>query len=90
MESGRFDEAYSLWSDRMKAAYPREPNLDGRFAETADIAFSALYVASQSANAATVQANFRETYESGSSRDFIGYWRLVNVDGRWLLDEPTY
>ena len=90
VESGRFDEAYALWSDRMKATYPREPNLDGRFAETADIAFSALYVASQSANAATVQANFRETYESGSSRDFIGYWRLVNVDGRWLLDEPTY
>ena len=86
----RFDEAYALWSDRMKAAYPRAENLDGRFDSTGSITFDALYVASQSANDATVQANFTERYEGGSSRQFIGYWRLVRVDGRWLLDEPTY
>jgi hypothetical protein len=37
-----------------------------------------------------VQANFTETYDSGSSNRFVGYWRLVRVDGRWLLDDPTY
>jgi serine/threonine-protein kinase len=89
-EAGAFDAAYRLWSDRMKATYPRRPNLDERFAETADITFSALHVASQSGSRATVQANFTETYDSGSSRSFVGYWDLVRVDGRWLLDAPTY
>jgi hypothetical protein len=88
--AGRFDQAYALWSDRMKAAYPRQANLDERFSETADITFSTLYVASQTADTATVQANFTETYDSGATRSFIGYWQLVRVDGRWLLDRPTY
>jgi hypothetical protein len=90
VESQRFDEAYALWSARMKATYPRQSNLDDRFDETTDISFMELRVASRSTEAATVQANFRETYESGSARDFIGYWELVFVDGRWLLDAPTY
>ena len=87
---GNFDAAYALWSDRMKATYPREGNLDGRFAETASIAFDQLFLAEQTDRTATVQANFTETYDSGSSRQFIGYWRLVQVNGRWLLDEPHY
>jgi hypothetical protein len=74
----------------MKAAYPRQANLDDRFRETADIRFSALYVARQTASSATVQANFTETYDGGSSRHFVGYWDLVRVGGRWLLDAPTY
>lgn len=86
----RFDEAHALWSDRMKATYPRATNLEGRFDSTESITFDALFVASQSASEATVQANFTERYEGGSSRQFIGYWRLVRVDGRWLLDEPNY
>ena len=85
-----YDAAYALWNERMRAAYPREPNLDRRFDETADVTFSQLSVAEMSGESATVQANFTETYESGGSRQFIGYWRLVLVDGRWLLDEPHY
>ena len=88
--AGRFDEAYALWSDRMKATYPRADNLDGRFDSTESITFDELSVASQSAGEATVQANFIERYEGGSSRQFIGYWRLIRVDGRWLLHEPNY
>lgn len=88
--AGDFDAAYSLWSARMKATYPREDNLDGRFDETASIDFEALHVASQSGGSATVQANFVETYDSGSSRRFVGYWELILVDGRWLLDAPRY
>ena len=87
---GEFDAAYSLWSERMRAAYPRQDNLDRRFDETASIEFQQLVVAEQAGDRATVQANFTETYDSGSSRQFIGYWRLVRVDGRWLLDEPSY
>ncbi|MEO6294506.1 MAG: hypothetical protein ABIP01_03265, partial [Candidatus Limnocylindria bacterium] len=87
---GNFDAAYSLWSDRMKATYPREGNLDQRFAGTASISFQQLHVAEQGGDRATVQANFTETYDSGATRNFIGYWRLVRVEGRWLLDEPHY
>jgi hypothetical protein len=90
VEDGRFDQAYALWSDRMKDEYPRQGNLDDRWANTADVSFTELRVAEQTQNTATVQANFVETYDSGGSRQFIGYWRLVRVDGRWLLDEPTY
>jgi len=85
-----YDAAYALWNERMRAAYPREPNLDRRFDDTVDVTFSQLSLAELSGDAATVQANFTETYESGGSRQFIGYWRLVLVDGRWLLDEPHY
>jgi serine/threonine-protein kinase len=90
VEDGRFDQAYALWSDRMKDEYPRQGNLDDRWANTADVSFTELRVAEQTQNTATVQANFVETYDSGGSRQFTGYWRLVRVDGRWLLDEPTY
>ena len=90
VEAGEFDAAYALWSERMKATYPRQANLDDRFAETADITFSTLFVANQTDARATVQANFIETYDNGSSRSFRGYWDLVRVGGRWLLDAPTY
>jgi hypothetical protein len=85
-----FDVAYGLWSERMRQMYPRAENLDGRFDDTAGIAFEELYVAEQAGDRATVQANFVETYESGATRRFVGYWRLVLVEGQWLLDEPNY
>ena len=88
--AGEFDAAYALWSDRMQATYPRTANLDERFHETAEIRFESLYVAERSATTAVVQANFTEIYDGGGSRDFIGYWELVLVDGRWLLDAPHY
>jgi hypothetical protein len=88
--SGDFDAAYALWSATMKAAYPREENLDQRFAETASIEWLQLETVSRSPTQAQVQANFVETYESGASRTFIGYWDLILVDGRWLLDAPHY
>ena len=88
--AGNFDAAYALWSDRMKATYPRQENLDDRFDDTASITFEQLFVASQTSRTATVQADFVETYDSDSSREFIGYWELVLVNGRWLLDAPHY
>lgn len=88
--AGNFDAAYALWSDRMKATYPRQENLDDRFDDTASITFEQLRLVDLTDQTATVQANFIETYDSGSSREFIGYWQLIQVDGRWLLDEPHY
>ena len=88
--AGEFDAAYAVWSERMNSTYPRDGNLDERFDQTADITFSELFTAERTDTTAVVQANFTETYDSGGSRNFIGYWRLVLVDGRWLLDEPHY
>jgi hypothetical protein len=88
--AGSFDAAYGLWSQRMRETYARGANLDGRFDDTTAIAFEQLYVAEQVGARATVQANFVETYESGATRRFVGFWHLVLVEGRWLLDEPHY
>jgi hypothetical protein len=85
-----FDAAYALWSERMKSAFPREENLDGRFDETAAISFTQLRTVAVDGASAIVQANFIEEYESGGSREFIGYWELVIVDGAWVLDFPHY
>jgi hypothetical protein len=88
--AGEFDAAYALWSDRMKADFPREENLDGRFDETSSITFTQLETVGQRGDRAVVQANFIEEYESGATRQFIGYWEVVLVDGTWLLDQPHY
>jgi hypothetical protein len=87
---GRFDDAYSHWSERMRGGYPRAENLDERFDNTSAIVFDQLHLAELAGSSATVQANFTEVYDTGESRQFIGFWRLVLVDGRWLLDEPHY
>jgi len=87
---GAFDAAYALWSERMKREFPREANLDGRFDDTAAITFTQLRTVALDGGSAIVQANFVEEYESGGSREFIGYWELVLVDGAWLLDFPHY
>jgi hypothetical protein len=85
-----FDAAYALWSERMKSSFPRDENLDGRFDETAAISFTQLRTVAVDGSSAIVQANFVEEYESGSSREFIGYWELLLIDGAWLLDFPHY
>lgn len=85
-----FDAAYALWSDRMKREFPRVENLDDRFDATVAITFSQLETVTRDAKRAVVQANFVEQYESGATREFVGYWELVLVDGRWLLDQPHY
>jgi hypothetical protein len=90
VEDGEFDAAYALWSDRMKAGFPREGNLDNRWRDTADITFSQLYVVEQTQTTAAVQVDFVETKEDGSSRRFIGWWELIRSGDGWLLDQPHF
>jgi hypothetical protein len=87
---GAFDSAYALWSARMRAGYPRQPNLDDRWDDTSRVTFNQLYFAERTASTAKVQVDFIETKESGATRRFIGWWDLVLVDGRWLLDHPNF
>ncbi|MCA1588064.1 MAG: protein kinase [Chloroflexi bacterium] len=88
--NGDLDAAYALWSDRMKANFSREGNLDNRWANTADITFSQLHVVDQTQTTAMVQVEFVETKDDGSSRRFIGWWELVRSRDGWLLDHPHF
>ena len=90
VEDGAFDAAYALWSDRMKANFPRAANLDNRWANTADVRIIQLYVAEQTATTAKVQIEFVETKDDGSSRHFIGWWELIRSGDGWLLDWPHF
>ena len=87
---GAFDSAYALWSDRMRGDFPRQSNLDGRWDDTAQVTFNQLYVAEQTPSTAKVQVDFVETKTSGATRRFVGWWDLVLVDGRWLLEHPNF
>jgi len=89
-EAQDFDAAYALWSQRMRSQFPRQANLDNRFDQTAEISIGEIYVAELATDAAKVQVNFVETYTTGSSREFIGWWELILVDGRWTLDQPHF
>lgn len=88
--NGDFDAAYGLWSDRMRAGFPREGNLDNRWRDTADVTFTQLYVVEQTQTTAKVQVEFVETKDNGSSRRFIGWWELVRSGEGWLLDQPHF
>jgi hypothetical protein len=87
---GQFDAAYAMWSDRMKANFQREGNLDNRWRDTASITFNQLYVVEQTQSRATVQVDFVETRDNGSQRRFIGWWELVRSGDGWLLDYPHF
>ncbi|HEX2140896.1 MAG TPA: hypothetical protein VHK28_01305, partial [Candidatus Limnocylindria bacterium] len=90
VSAGRFDEAYGLWSDRMRASYPRQVNLDDRFAQTASVTVHRLALVANDGRRAVVAIDFTETYDTGSWRRFDGSWELVNVGGGWLLDVPHF
>ena len=86
----RFDEAYALWSDRMKANFPRQGNLDGRWANTVSVAVNDVRPLSQSGERMTVAIDFVETLTDGTSRRFVGSWQLVASNDGWLLDSPSF
>ncbi|HEX2222302.1 MAG TPA: hypothetical protein VHK06_07235, partial [Candidatus Limnocylindria bacterium] len=66
------------------------PNLDLRWRDTADVNILQIYVARQTATTASVQIDFIETKENGSSRRFIGWWELIRSGDGWLLDQPHF
>ncbi|OAI39755.1 hypothetical protein AYO38_07065 [bacterium SCGC AG-212-C10] len=88
--AGRFDEAYSLWSDRMKANFARQGNLDERWAQTVHITVNDVRVVSQSGNRMTVAIDFVETQTNGKNQRYVGTWQLVSSPRGWLLDQPSF
>jgi hypothetical protein len=90
VSSQQFEAAYALWSERMKSDFPRQGNLDNRWASTAGVTIHSLQVVEWSESRASVAIDFTETSRSGSERRFRGSWELVWVDGQWLLDQPHF
>jgi hypothetical protein len=88
--AGRFNEAYAMWSARMKQNFPRQGNLDQRWANTASVSVSSIGVLSQSTDRTVVQIRFVETAESGAQQTFFGTWELVASPSGWLLDQPNF
>ncbi|HUQ78826.1 MAG TPA: protein kinase [Patescibacteria group bacterium] len=88
----RFDEAASLWSNRMRREYPPAGNIDGRFARTTRIDIQALNIRSQSLiqRSAVVYVDLIEYRESEAPRRFRGTWDLVLTTSGWLMDEPHF
>jgi hypothetical protein len=90
VEAHDFDAAYEMWSDRMRAQFDRQENLDRRWDDTADITIHALTTQEQSDDRAVVFVDFTETFSGGSTQRLAGTWELVRVNGRWLLDQPRF
>ena len=93
IETGRFDEAASLWSARMRQAYPPKGYVDGRFAMTTriDLVRDLLVAIDRDAGTALVAVDLIEyrTVEP-SPRRFVGSWDLVLTSRGWRMDEPHF
>jgi hypothetical protein len=83
-----YASASGLWSDRMRAAYPPQTNIWGRFDATSSIVARSASVTSASPGSAAVAVDLIETLRNGSMRHWVGTWYLVRSGSGWLLDEP--
>jgi hypothetical protein len=83
-----YASASGLWSDRMRAAYPPQTNIWGRFDATSSIVARSASVTSASPGSAAVAVDLIETLRNGSVRHWVGTWYLVRSGSGWLLDEP--
>ncbi|HET7035424.1 MAG TPA: protein kinase [Thermomicrobiaceae bacterium] len=84
----KYDQAAALWDDRMRAAYPPDVNVDGRFADTSWIWVQRDSQQSNNGRRAVVAVELLERKQSGENIRWVGTWTLVKTEGGWLLDEP--
>jgi protein kinase-like protein len=80
--------ASGLWSDRMRASYPPQTNIWGRFDATRSIVARSTALTSANPGSATVAVDLIETRTDGSVRRWVGTWYLVRSGPGWLLDQP--
>jgi hypothetical protein len=83
-----YTSASGLWSDRMKAAYPPQTNLWGRFDATRSIVARSASLTSATSGSAAVAVDLIETRTDGTVRHWVGTWYLVRSRSGWLLDQP--
>jgi hypothetical protein len=80
--------ASGLWSDRMRASYPPQTNIWGRFDATRSIVARSASLVSANPGSAAVAVDLIETRTDGSVRRWVGTWFLVRFGSGWLLDQP--
>jgi hypothetical protein len=85
-----FAAAAALWSPALRQADPPTEYIDQRFALTRFIWVDGVRVIQQdpAGRTATVAAHVTETLANGTGQQFTGAWRLVRLQGVWLLDRP--
>lgn len=86
--TGQFDAAANLWTDRMKAEYPPDGNINGHFGQDqrVDVRIGATQMMGD--GSATVAVEVTEVRSSGNVRA-VGLWNLVRGSSGWLLDQPN-
>jgi hypothetical protein len=80
--------ASGLWSDRMKASYPPQTNIWGRFDATSSIVARSASLTTANPGSAAVAVDLIETRSDGTVRHWVGTWYLVRSGSGWLLDQP--
>lgn len=92
VEQHEYEAAARLWTPRMRANYPPNEYINGRFDLTTRIDIDRLkrIALDQGAGTAVVSVAITEHRSDGSSRIYDGTWELVRRDGRWLMDEPHF
>ena len=82
-----FNAAASLWSPRMRAAFPPAQNIDQRFSRTRAVIVRRADVVSQTDNNAAVAVELDEAADDGSHH-WSGTWQVIRAPDGWLLDQP--
>ena len=83
-----YASASGMWSDRMRATYPPQTNIWGRFDRTRSIVARSASVTSANPGSAAVAVDLIETLSDGTTRHWVGSWYLVRSGPGWLLDQP--
>jgi len=83
-----YASASGMWSDRMRAIYPPQTNIWGRFDRTRSIVARSASVTSANPGSAAVAVDLIETLSDGTIRHWVGSWYLVRSGPGWLLDQP--
>jgi hypothetical protein len=86
--SRQFDAAANLWTDRMKAEYPPDGNINGHFGQDQSVQVNIGSTQNTGGGRATVAVSVTEVRASGTVRA-TGTWSLVQGPSGWLLDQPN-
>lgn len=87
----QFDQAAQLWSPRMKAQFPPDDEINGRFSQTQSIEVRIGAVQGGGNDGqATVAVELTETRGTPATTSrYVGSWLLVRGPSGWLLDQPN-
>src|SRR5438552_1743580 len=83
-----YASALGMWSDRMRATYPPQTNIWGRFDRTRSIVARSASVTSANPGSAAVAVDLIETLSDGTIRHWVCSWHPVRSRPGRLFDQP--